>query len=510
MPTQFATPQTRPSITGFPAAPPGRAVAGHDERERIRQAVAAGPGPATALTRTVRASILETLIGAGTVRQALTQAGHAEVRRQTLVGEVTALTILALCLYGGEGYDSVLARVVPAVAAPRPPGAKTPTGPALSQARARLGEEPMRALFEITAAAPVPGPVPGTAAFGLEVTAVDGTVWDLASTPAIRAGHPVPPGGSRPQARMVALVSCGTRRVRAAAVGSAAVGEQALLDELAGAAGPGMLLLADRGFFSMGRWTAFGAAGAELLWRVKNGARSLPVKITRRLSDGSCLVRLRESRSMLCRRRTLAGDRDLPPLPPSIARLVEFDLAVADALGVRRTSRVRLLTTLLDPVSHPAARLARVYAERWQIEVAYLRIKASLRGSGVALRGRSPALARQEIWGFLTVYNALCDLAVRAAALDGVDPDEICFIAVVRSVRTLVGGDAGCGHCGRRPGDGGRDPVAVLIEDISARPRNRIGRGRSSPRRIAKRRSELSVVVSYNIEIISSNLPSEA
>jgi hypothetical protein len=96
-------------------------------------------------------------------------------------------------------------------------------------------------------------------------------------------------------------------------------------------------------------------------------------------------------------RRKDAGDPGLARLPEAVARLIEFDLAVIDDRGKRRTSRLRLLTTLLDPTAHPAIAIAQVYAERWQIELAYFRIKVTLRGSGKVLRGQTPALARQEI-----------------------------------------------------------------------------------------------------------------
>jgi hypothetical protein len=49
-------------------------------------------------------------------------------------------------------------------------------------------------------------------------------------------------------------------------------GRARLGQQLKGELGPGQLSLADRGFFSMDRWLRFSAAGAHLLWRVKNAA----------------------------------------------------------------------------------------------------------------------------------------------------------------------------------------------------------------------------------------------
>jgi Insertion element 4 transposase N-terminal/Transposase DDE domain len=476
-------------------------------RALLREAVLAGPASGVKAGPALGGGFLRRLAGELAIREALARAGHVDVRQRELTGPATVDAVLGLCLFSGEGYDSVLARVFP----------DPPTASALSQARARLDGEPLQELFELTA--PVRGeekeekegedegePAPGSTAFGFRLSAFDGTVLDVAATAENAAEFAVPAGGKRPQARLVTLIDCGTRRVRAAAAGSYATSEQELVDPLGGALGPDELNLADRNFFSMARWVSFSAAGAQLAWRVKNGKNSLPAKIIAVLPDGSALVRLRESNSMLARRRRKAGDPALERLPDTIARLVEFDLLVTDARGKTKVSRYRILTTLLDHQAYPAKQVAAVYAERWQAEIAYYRIKVSLRGAGAALRGRKPRLARQEIWGMLVVYNALCDLAAQAAVSLGVDPDQICFVAVIRHTRDhLAAANRACCRCGERPSP---DPAAqALIDDIAASPRNRTGRQRTSPRTKAQRRTERTRNVTYTINIVTSNLP---
>lgn len=173
--------------------------------------------------------------------------------------------------------------------------------------------------------------------------------------------------------------------------------------------------------------------------------------------------------------------------------------------GRTRTSRFRVLTTLLDDHAYPAQAIAALYAERWQAEVVYYRLKVTLRGPGVRLRGQSPALARQEIWGLLIVYNALCDLATQTAVSLGIDPDEISFTAVLRLTRTHLAAGRPCTRCGHRPNDYA-DPAQTLIGAIAAHPRNRIGRQRASPRTKTQRQTERTRIVSYTIEIVASNL----
>ena len=291
----------------------------------------------------------------------------------------------------------------------------------------------------------------------------------------------------------------------AAAADSCEISEQALVDRLADALGAGTLNLADRNFFSMARWVAFTASGAHLAWRVKNGAKSLPARPLQVLPDGSALVRLRESDAMLAARRAKTGNRGLRRLPDTVARLAEFTLTVTDTRGRARTSRFRILTTLLDHIRYPASQIAAASAQRWQIELAYFNLKVTLRGAGTRLRGQTPHLARQEIWGLLVVYNALVDLAVRAAVDLDVDPDQISFTAVLALTRSSLAADTRCGHCAGRPAAIG-DPGDILLAAITAQPLNRTGRQRTSPRTKAQRRTDRTRNVSYTIEIVASNL----
>jgi hypothetical protein len=476
----------------------------------LREAVLAGPAAVNSLDEDTRAGAFRLIADPGQISAALVTAGHVDKRRRVLTGEATVATVLGLCLYSGEGYDSVLHRVVPTLPGVLKPGDEVPTGSALTQARARLHDEAMQALFTAgqaqpdTAAPPEQADLPGATAFGLELTVYDGTVFDLALTTKMLAEFAVPTGGRYPQARVVTLATCGNRKVRAAAIGSYKTSEQQLCDQTEGALGPGQLNLSDRNFFSMRRWVRFSATGAHLAWRVKNGARSLPAKTIDTLPDGSTLVRLHESDSMLARRRRDAGDKTLPRLPDTTARLVEFMLTVTDERGRKRLSRFRILTTLLDPDRYPAGQIAAVYAERWQAEVVYYRVKVTLRGPCVVLRGQTPKLARQEIWGMLVVYNALCDLASLTAASLGVDPDEISFVVVLRLARAHLSATSGCHHCAPS------GPTQALLDGIAAQPRNRTGRQRTSPRTARQRRTEHTRDVTYMIEVVPSNLPKAA
>ncbi len=182
-----------------------------------------------------------------------------------------------------------------------------------------------------------------------------------------------------------------------------------------------MLLIADRGFYSWTLWNDAAATGADLLWRVQC---SMHLPVTRALGDGSWLsvipspqqVQARCSRNGKRRRRGSRLPPDARPLPGITVRVIEFTITVTTSDGTRTTEAYRLITTLLDPAAAPAASLTAGYAWRWAIETGFREFKTYLRGPGRVLRGRSPALARQELWAYLVIYQAIRAVICAAAA----------------------------------------------------------------------------------------------
>ena len=54
------------------------------------------------------------------------------------------------------------------------------------------------------------------------------------------------------------------------------------------------------------------------------------------------------------------------------------------------------------------------------------------------LRSRDPALARQEIWAALAIYQAIRIIIARAAAGAGLDPARVSFTAALHACRQAV------------------------------------------------------------------------
>jgi DDE family transposase len=214
---------------------------------------------------------------------------------------------------------------------------------------------------------------------------------------------------------------------------------------------------------------------------------------------------LHESGQMLARRRKTSGDKTLSRLAPTLARLVEFTVTSRDRSGRSvKTSRYRVLTTLLDHTCYPADQIAALYAERWQIELTYARLKTTLREPGTRQREQTPELAYQELWALLTVYNALVRLAVSTAVDLNVDPDQVSFTAVLALTRNLIAADRGpCVNCGHHSPDPDTTPIAA----IAGQPLNRHDRQRNGPRTPAQRDTERPRDVTYETTIAQPELP---
>jgi hypothetical protein len=258
------------------------------------------------------------------------------------------------------------------------------------------------------------------------LAAIDGTTFDTPDTRAnvMAFGRPRSGRGELtvgyPQIRMVGLVECGTHAVFAAATGPLRTSEHTLAREVVGSLRPGMLALADRGFFGVDLWRQAAATGADLLWRVR---KDIVLPLIEQLPDGSYLTEIFDQRNM---HHTRPGVR---------VRAIEYTLPGHDEV-------YRLITTILDPDQAPAADLAALYAQRWEFESTLDEIKTHLGGPQLVLRSQHPDGAEQELYGFLLVHHAIRHLMHQAAIEAGQDPDRVSFIRSLRVVRRQVNDQA--------------------------------------------------------------------
>ncbi|WNV86696.1 IS4 family transposase [Umezawaea sp. Da 62-37] len=366
----------------------------------------------------VSIGLLATVFPDVMVEAALDDCDAREVRTRALPARVVVLFTLAMWLHHGKGYVRVLTALLDGLRWARGgwDGYRVPTDGAISLARGRLGDAPMRALFTASTIRGSAAVVPEAAWRGLRKVAVDGTVFDVPSSTRNAEAFDIPAGGVHPQVRLVVLAECGTLGLVGAAFDSIGVGERELFERLLPDLGEGMLLTADRGFASYELWVKAAATGAHLLWRVSS-AFALPC--VEALLDGTYLSELRGRRR--AERVTV--------------RVIEY--SVVDDVGVSEV--FALITTLLDPVVAPALELARCYADRWDIEVLFRLVKVDLRAPGGVLRSGTPVLVRQELWALLCLYQALRTLIIRTAVIAALDPTRIRFLPALDAVKASVG-----------------------------------------------------------------------
>ena len=356
--------------------------------------------------------------------------GRTEQRHRSLPARVMAYFSIGMALYSEGSYEDVLAQLTDGLswASGWRESYSPPSKSAIFQARARLGSEPLAALFARVAKPIGTDTTPGVWLAGRRLVAIDGMCLDVADTSANdeHFGRPGVNKGEQaafPQARVVALAECGTHAVFAAEIGKYSQSEATLTDRVLDRLQPGMLLLADRGFFSYALWRKAIATGADLLWRIRTDKSAAQPTHVQDLPDGSWLAHLRGTMPAAERRQK-----------PMLVRVIDY--TIED--GRENPTSYRLFTTVLDPAEVTALDLAAAYTRRWEIELTFDELKTHQRGPRTVLRSKSPDLVLQEIWGHLCCHYAIRSLMAEAATHCGHDPDRVSFVAALRITRQTL------------------------------------------------------------------------
>ena len=339
--------------------------------------VVAGGG---VLTDWISLGVLTSSVPRDVVEDAVAAAGKGARRAGgKLPPHVMVYFVMALALFADDDYEEVAARLAAAL---RGWGAGDqewdPTPGGITQARQRLGPEPMAGVFGQVAVPVADLDTIGAFLGPWRLMSVDGMEWDIPDTGRNRAAFGSSGTGGDDQAafpkiRVVTVSECGSHAPVLAAMGPASAkgsGEQSLARTLYPALEEGWLLIADRNFYNWKDWCAAADAGAELLWRVKS---DLLLPALELLPDGSyrsVLVRpditgkKREALIGAARR----GD-DLDQDKARHVRVVEYE--VPDRDGDGKDELIALITTITDPRQATAAVLAQAYHQRWEHEVGH-------------------------------------------------------------------------------------------------------------------------------------------
>jgi hypothetical protein len=384
----------------------------------------AGLPEGTRITDFISLGVVAKTFPMATVREILSTTGKASIRERDLPAHVVMYYVIALGLYMQCSYREVLRCLLEGLQWLTDPLAalKVAGKSGISQARTRLGVEPVRQLHDAVVT-PIAVPTTKGAWYrGWRLVSLDGSTLDVADE-AVNDAAFGRPGSSRgasafPQIRFVSLVENGTHVLFGSQMAGYGTGETTLAKAvLAAGLQPGMLCLADRNFFGFKIWGQARDTGADLLWRVK---KNLRLACEERLPDGSYL-----SRIYACEKDRRHKTNGLK------VRVIDYRLdGVADAEPI-----YRLMTNIVDHKQTPATELAALYHERWEIETALGELKTHLRGAKIALRSKTPDLVRQEFYGLLMAHFAIRGLIHEAALKADEDPDRLSFLHAVRVVR---------------------------------------------------------------------------
>ncbi len=355
------------------------------------------------------------------VEVALVSTGTATVRRRRLPAEQVLWLVIGMALMRNESVE----RVVQWLDLALPKEGNEPVAKsAITQARQRLGEDPVAYLFALTASVWAHASATRHAWRGLALYGVDGSTlrvpdsaenWEAFGG---QVGNGKRNGSAYPTIRLVGLLALRSHLLAAMAFDRYAKGETTLTRQLWGQVPDNALVIADRNFLVPKDLTALHHGGQNRHWmtRAKSNTK---LKRTQRLGVDDDLVEIVLSRKT---RRTY------PELPAVwLARAIRYQHK-----GFRPGI---LLTSLLDPKQYPAAELVPLYHERWEVELAYDEVKTHLLAREETIRSRTPSGVRQEVWGIALAYNLVRLEMERAANAAGVPPSRISFVNALALVR---------------------------------------------------------------------------
>ena len=347
------------------------------------------------------------------IQEALEATGTASLRRRRLPAEQVIWLVLGMALF----RDRAIVEVAQSLNLILPGRRGSTVAPsAVAQARARLGEEPMQWLFDTCARHWSHASADQHRWRGLALYGVDGTTLRVPDSPENREHFGSASEGPRgrsayPQLRLAALSALRSHLLVAASFGPYAVGEGTYARSLWAELPEESLCIVDRNFFAADVLIPLSRDRRSRHWLIR-AKKNFKWRVLKRLGKDDYLVEMTVSRE---------ARRKDPTLPQRwVVRAIRYQRAGFQPQW--------LLTSMLDAKAYPAIEIARLYHERWEIELGYDEIKMEMLDREEAIRSKSPERIRQELWGILLAYNLVRLEMERVAEEAGVEPTRISFI----------------------------------------------------------------------------------
>jgi hypothetical protein len=379
----------------------------------IRQTVAEAK-----LSTSVQLEVIEKVVPQETIEAVIAAHGLERQRQRKLSAMMGLLLWIGMYLFQASSQEQVVRKLTQGVrflaeGADDLPASKG----AICQLRYAQGARAMADLFQRVCRPMAKPDTPGAFYHGLRLMGMDGTEEAVADSPDNAAFFGRHTAGSErgeaayPQLKAVHLVEIGTHAIVDSGVWPVHTSEKTIGKRLVRSLQAGMLVMWDAGFHSLELVKLTLLSGAQLLTRLPANVR---VEVVERLPDGSTLIDLVQR-----------NHHGRPVGTPVRLRLIEYtvDDPALPGCGERR----RLITSLLDWQTFPALELARLYHERWEVEITIDETDTHQRRPLLPFRSRKPVGVLQEFYGLLIAHYIVRKIMLDAAQLACLDPDRLSF-----------------------------------------------------------------------------------
>ena len=358
------------------------------------------------------------------IYEAIEETGKLTIRKRKILASQGVWLVIGMGLFRDRSIVEVMSHL--SLVLPRPGEERgSVASSSISNARGRIGPEPLKVLFEGTGRKWAHQAAQDDSWRGLGLYASDGTTFRVQDTEVNRSTYGSPSGkngsASYPQLRLVAVLAARSHLICAVNFGpyqGKQTGEQALMKPLWDEVPDNSLIIVDKGFFDLGPLYLFQIKRENRHWLVP-AKKNTRWKTIKKFADGDELVEL-----------NLSDDarKKYPGLPSSMrARAIFYQHGDHEPRW--------LLTSLVNPDEYPAQEVIELYHERWEAEIGYDEIKTHMLERKEALRSKSPERVSQELWGILIAYNLIRLKMREAASYYNVPANRISFRHSLQLIR---------------------------------------------------------------------------
>jgi hypothetical protein len=345
------------------------------------------------------------------VESALRLSSSATIRRRRLPSDQVLWLVLGMAMFRNEPVHEVARRLN--ICAQGLASESLLARSDVTNARKRLGAQPVEWLFKQTGAHWGQECYPGDEWNGLKVLAVDGALFRTQDTPELREHFGSGNTSTKrqtpfPMLRLVALMNLRSHIMVDAQISPYRRGEIPLAETFLSKIPDHSVTLFDKGFWSANLMQRLNQQGRERHWLIPE-RKGLVHNLVETYGEGDELIEMKVSPQA----------RKKNPDLPEVWR--------ARRVSYKVKSGVKSVMTSLPAEHFSAEQVSQLYKERWEIELGFRDIKSAMQNNAITLRSKKVDLVYQELWGLLLCYNIIRREASMAAVSFDRAPSDIRF-----------------------------------------------------------------------------------